>query len=283
MINHTEAVAGRLPARPRIKPEHRAYRTVNGDVRLGGGLFGVAVEISDPTGQVWALLDLLDGSRTVEETVAAARAVPSDVVAMIETLFQAGHLEDAETLEPESLSARERERYDRGHAFYRWIDSVPRQGSWDVQLLLREASVVVVGVGGAGGAAAQALAATGVGRLHCVDSDVVELSNLNRQVLYDENDIGRPKVEAAVDRLRRLNSDIEVSGERVAVRDHLDLVRLLDGQDVLILAADQPGEIRRWANRACLTTGVPWVDGGYHGALLTLAATHLVTVRAGSV
>jgi molybdopterin/thiamine biosynthesis adenylyltransferase len=268
---------GRLPTHPRVKPEHKAYRTVNGDVRLGGGLYGIAVEIKDPTGVVWTLLESLDGSRTVDEAVAAVRShdpgiAPSDIVAGIEKLFQAGHLEDADTLTPESLSAREIERYDRGHAFYRWVDRIPRGGSWDVQLKLRDARVVVVGVGGAGGAAAQALAATGVGHLHCVDSDVVELSNLNRQVLYDEDDIGRPKVEAAVARLTRLNSDIEVTGERFAVRDQDDLARLIDGFDVLVLGADRPGDIRSWANRACLAAGVPWVDGGYHGALLTLAA-----------
>jgi molybdopterin/thiamine biosynthesis adenylyltransferase len=78
---------------------------------------------------------------------------------------------------------------------------------------LRASRVTVVGVGGTGGVAALALAAAGVGQLHCVDPDVVDLSNLGRQVVYTEDDTGRPKVGGAVARLRRLNADIAVSGE----------------------------------------------------------------------
>jgi bacteriocin biosynthesis cyclodehydratase domain-containing protein len=217
----------------------------------------------------------MDGSRTVAEIVESMSSgdrpdLAAQVVGAVESLFHQGHLEDADGLEPEALSPRERERYGRGLSFFRWVDTSPRKSSWDVQLRLRDARVVVVGVGGAGGAAAQGLAATGVGRLHCVDADTVELSNLNRQVLYTEDDIGRPKVDAAVARLRRLNSDIEITGERRTVRGQADLEALADDCDALVLAADRPESIRGWANRACLAKKVPWVGGGYHGALVTV-------------
>jgi molybdopterin/thiamine biosynthesis adenylyltransferase len=98
-----------------------------------------------------------------------------------------------------------------------------------------------------------------------VDFDVVELSNLNRQILYTEADVGRPKVEAAVDRLRQLNSDITVTGEEVRITQTEDFLPLLEDRDLMVMAADKPQGIRHWANRACLKTGTPWTEGGYHG------------------
>ena len=83
---------------------------------------------------------------------------------------------------------------------------MPRASSWDAQARLARSRVTVVGLGGSGAGAAAALAASGVGRLHCVDPDAVELSNLNRQVLYSEDDIGRPKVDAAVDAAARAST-----------------------------------------------------------------------------
>ncbi|MEV4621417.1 ThiF family adenylyltransferase [Asanoa sp. NPDC049573] len=129
------------------------------------------------------------------------------------------------------LSNRERERYSRGRLFYRWIDLRPGATGWEPQLLLRAARMVVAGLGGTGGAAASALAASGVGRLHCVDSDTVEVSNLNRHLLYTEADLGRSKVDAAVERLRALNPDIVVTGERLAITGVDDLAGLAKGCD----------------------------------------------------
>ena len=109
-----------------------------------------------------------------------------------------------------------------------------------------------------------ALAASGVGLLHCVDPDVVELSNLNRQVVYTEEDLGRPKAEAAVARLRRLNADITVTGARDRAdwvyRRHLSA--LAEDCDVLLLAADDPPDIRVWTNRAGLGAGTPRCEAG---------------------
>lgn len=162
--------------------------------------------------------------------------------------------------------------HDRSRQFYRWIDMSSRCTSWDLQLRLRSARAVVVGLGGTGGTAALALAASGVGQLHCVDYDVVELSNLNRQVMYDEDALGNPKVDVAVERLRRLHSDVHVTGQSMKVKDEGDLQRLVQDRDVLILCADNPGSIRAWANNVCLATRTPWVDAGYHGPVVTAAA-----------
>ncbi|MET8829935.1 ThiF family adenylyltransferase [Streptomyces sp. NPDC004610] len=262
-----------------MKPEHRAYRTVDGHVRIGSVVYGIGAEIADPHGWVWLLVEAMDGSRDPAAVVACVReAHPAvgadDVRQAMADLLAAGFVEDAAA--PVPVSDRERERYSRGVPLLRWMDLGPRASAWDAQLLLRRARVLLLGVGGTGGYAAQSLVASGVGRVHCVDPDVVELSNLNRQPLYRESDIGRPKVEAAVSFLRALNSDVTVTGERREARGPDDLRDLVDAggspgrrYDLLVLAADRPVELRRWTNRVCLDARLPWVDAGYRGPLVT--------------
>jgi molybdopterin/thiamine biosynthesis adenylyltransferase len=263
--------------RPRIKPEHAPYRTTRGAVRLGSGLYGLATEVEDPDGRWWTLISALDGSRTAEQVAdRVCRAYPdmspTDVTAALEELATAGHIDDAAAPPPTDFTPRELERYDRGVRLYRWTDPHPRSSPWDVQRLLRSARVLVVGLGGTGGAAARSLAVSGVGHLHCVDADTVELSNLNRQTLYTEDDLGKPKAAAAVQRLRHLNADITISGETRRIDTIDDFIQALSGHTFLVLCADQPDDVRARANRACLATGIPWVDAGYHGALITSAA-----------
>jgi molybdopterin/thiamine biosynthesis adenylyltransferase len=262
--------------RPRVKPEHGLERTPDNHIRIGGAVYGVAAEVLDRTGAVWTMLQAADGTRSPDEIVAQVLlehpAEQGDAVhAALDRLVDAGYLEDAAAPDPPALTAREKERYERSRQFFRWIDLNRRDSSWDPQVRLKRARVVVVGLGGTGGTAALALAATGVGRLHCVDSDAVELSNLNRQVMFEEADVGRSKVDVAVRRLRRLNSDIDVTGECTNVSGESDLRVLVRDCDVLLLCADRPGEIRAWANRVCLDTGTPWVDAGYHGPAVTAA------------
>ncbi|HEY5832731.1 ThiF family adenylyltransferase [Streptomyces sp.] len=264
-----------------MKPEHRAYRTVDGNVRIGSVIYGIGAEIEDADGWVWTLTEAMDGSRSAPQIAAEVTArhpgVPVDSVrsAMAE-LREAGFVDDAAAPLPAGLGARDRVRHARGVALLRWMDLSPRATPWKAQLRLRRARVLVLGVGGTGGATAQLLVASGVGHLHAVDPDVVELSNLNRQLLYREADIGRPKATAARAALQALNSDVTVTSECREVCGPDDLIALLTAAryDLLVLGADRPPEIRRWANRVCLRLGLPWVEGGYRGPLVT-AGVHV--------
>jgi molybdopterin/thiamine biosynthesis adenylyltransferase len=262
---------------PRIKAEHAPYRTAGEKIRIGGGVHGVAAEITDPGGWLWSLLCAIDGSSEPAHIIRqVCRAHPDaaepDVRDALDELIVAGYVEDAAAAVPADFTLREQERYSRSMQYYRWTDLAPRSSPWDVQRILRNARVVLVGLGGTGSAAALALAASGVGRLHCIDADTVELSNLNRQFLYTEDDLGKPKADAALARLRRLNSDIEISAERLRLASMDDCAAAVAGCDLLALCADEPDDLRIWVNRACLAAGVPWVDGGYHGPLVTVGA-----------
>lgn len=142
---------------------------------------------------------------------------------------------------------------------------------------LRGAACAVVGVGATGGAVADQLARAGVGRLRLIDRDVVELSNLHRQVLFDEQDVrdGLPKAEAARRRLARVNSEVRLEGV-VADLHGANAERLLDGVDVVVDGTDTFAA-RLVINDACAALGRPWVHTGVVGTRV-----QALTIRPGS-
>src|SRR5262245_28493671 len=125
---------------------------------------------------------------------------------------------------------------------------------------------LVVGCGALGSVIINTLARAGVGKLRIVDRDFLELNNLQRQVLYDEDDVaaGLPKAIAAQDRLKRINSTIEIDAI-VADVDHTNIERLLEDVDCLIDGTDN-FETRFLLNDAAVKLGLPWVYGGCLGA-----------------
>ncbi len=263
--------------RPRVKPEHAPYRVAGSSIRIGGVSYGLAAEICDPDGWVWEMLAAMDGSRGLPEILGHVHAEhPAQAVDVLRRgagqLFRTGYIEDAAGPVPDGLTERDMRRYERAVGYFRWLDLTPRASSWEPQARLRDARVTILGMGGTGGVAALALAASGVGYLHCVDPDEVELSNLSRQVLYTEDDIGKPKADSAVTRLQRLNTDVEITGQRMEATGIEDVLGLARDCDVLLLGADRPPELRIWCNRACLAAKRPWVDAGYHGPLIQSSA-----------
>ena len=141
---------------------------------------------------------------------------------------------------------------------YRRHLSLPEFG-YPGQARLLESSVLLIGAGGLGCPVALYLAAAGVGRIALVDDDVVDASNLQRQVLYTTEDVGRPKVEVAAERLRALNPDVEVIEHRVRIdsTNGLDLIRdhdaVIDGTDNF--------PTRYLSNDACVLLGKPNIYG----------------------
>lgn len=125
---------------------------------------------------------------------------------------------------------------------------------------------LVVGCGALGSVIANTLVRAGVGRVRIVDRDFLELNNLQRQVLYDEDDVaaGLPKAIAANNRLRKINSEVEIEPV-VADVDAANIERLLEGVDCLVDGTDN-FETRFLLNDAAVKLGVPWIYGGCLGA-----------------
>jgi adenylyltransferase/sulfurtransferase len=129
----------------------------------------------------------------------------------------------------------------------------------DGQRRLRDGSVLVVGAGGLGAPLAMYLAAAGVGRIGLVDFDHVDESNLQRQLLYDTHDVGRPKLEAAAARLAALNPHVRIERHdaRLSSQNALDILR---GYDVIADGTDNFAT-RYLVNDACALLGRPNVYG----------------------
>ncbi|HEV2207068.1 MAG TPA: molybdopterin-synthase adenylyltransferase MoeB, partial [Candidatus Acidoferrales bacterium] len=129
----------------------------------------------------------------------------------------------------------------------------------DGQLKLKQAKVLCIGTGGLGAPLGLYLAAAGVGRLGLVDFDKVDLTNLQRQILFNNDDVGQPKIEAAADRLRGLNPDIQIDRHetRLTSENALDLFREYD----IIVDGTDNFPTRYLVNDACILLGKPNVYG----------------------
>ena len=150
-----------------------------------------------------------------------------------------------------SFSDDEVERYAR-HLVLREVGGPGQQR-------LKAARVLVVGAGGLGAPASLYLAAAGVGTIILADPDEVDRSNLQRQVIYAEDDLHRPKVEAAADRLHALNPHVFVAGFNGAFDEH-SADELVDGVD-LVLDGTDDFATRFAVNEACVHEGVTLVSG----------------------
>jgi len=263
----------------RIKSGHTPQLNPDGVVWIGLQLHGFATEMVDQSGVLWSVCERMDGSRSRAEIVEQVLVEHSDdadtdsgtVGEVVEFLVSSGWVEDTSAPLPSELSAREVERYQRGAEFLTNVDLRPELTGYALQARLKASKVTVLGLGGVGSAAATSLAASGVGRIHCVDHDVVELSNLNRQLLYTEADIGRSKVEVGTAHLRARNSDITVTGAELLLDGPESIALAVRDCDAFLLCADSPDDIPEWANEAAYRCGKPWLVAGYSGPKFSLA------------
>ena len=152
---------------------------------------------------------------------------------------------------PTVLSDAQQIRYSR----HTMLPDVGEEG----QLKLLDSSVLLIGAGGLGSPAAMYLAAAGVGRLGIVDYDTVDISNLQRQLLHGEKDVGRPKIDSAADRLQDINPDVEVEGYNVPLRS-FNAIDIISGYDLVLNGSDN-FPTRYLVNDACHLLGKPLVDG----------------------
>lgn len=160
---------------------------------------------------------------------------------------------------------------DFANTRYNRQELMPQLG-FAAQERLGRARVVTIGAGGVKSPMLYYLAAAGLGHLTIIDFDRVELSNLNRQILYTEADIGRNKAEAARDRLLQLNSEIKVEAVDARVDEH-NINDLLCGHEVAIEGGESLAG-RLLCNDYCIRTGTPMVHAsaqyGYGYVLTTL-------------
>lgn len=161
------------------------------------------------------------------------------------------------------LSPSELDRYNRQMLVSHW--------GLEGQRKLKAAKVVVVGMGGLGGFASLYLAAAGIGKIILVDKERFELSNLNRQILGWQNDLGRFKAEVAKEKLEALNPEIEV--ETLITEITKDSVCDVIGNANVIMDGLDNWRTRFVINEYCVMHGIPFVHAGVselHGQMMTI-------------
>jgi molybdopterin-synthase adenylyltransferase len=240
--------------RPRIKRTTEQIELPDGDIYLLRPSTEAALHITKPDEEGRRLLAALDGEHTVEQLREEFGREAVD-----EAISQLGQLEVVEdAADDDRLTPGELERFDRQLRYFSDIGGELTPA--DCQERLREAKIAVLGVGGLGGWSAWALACTGVGEMRLIDGDEVEISNLNRQILYTEADLGHSKAECAAARLRAFNSEMRITAETRRLESQAEIAEFIAGSDVVIDAADWPAhDIERWCNAACFEAGIPYI------------------------
>lgn len=130
---------------------------------------------------------------------------------------------------------------------------------FDGQEKLKESRVLIVGAGGLGCAASQYLASVGVGKIILVDFDTISLSNLQRQILYTDADIGQPKAEVAKAQLQAINPNIDIQAINKKC-DEADFAQLIEQVDVVVDCTDNV-DVRNQLNLQCFQQKRPLVSG----------------------
>jgi len=271
---------------PRLRDSVTVYREGPRSMRFVRTCAGTdsVFEVDELTVRVVSALDSVDTmaelcavvGRDDDVTRARVREV-LDVLEQERLIAPAGE-SGLKALAPDEIG-----RYDRQLKLFReWIaDGVldPIISSpFLAQRELAKSTVTIVGLGAIGGAVARSLAAAGVGRLRLCDPDVVDESNLHRQLLFASPDIGRLKVDVAADRLRTQNDRVVVERAVTEVDADTDLSNLVSGADVVVNCADSPSILATsdWLAAACVPRGIAHIVGGGYGYRVGTLSTSVI-------
>ncbi|MDW6002245.1 HesA/MoeB/ThiF family protein [Vibrio mangrovi] len=249
---------------PQLKKTILKYRNNNSTLlRVNGEL----AEIDDENGIIWNLLEKMDGTREHEDIVKLVSSESPSVddktiAAYIEQFKSLGFIEDASLSSENILNDYEKERWSRNIEFFGSISSYGNN-KFEYQKKIRDSKVCLLGCGGLGTHILLDLAAIGFNNITIVDFDKIELSNLNRQILYKEEDIAKIKVHQAKKRICDFNSSININAIETRIDSQEKIESIIDGHDIVICVADKPRNyLIDWLNAACVNKNIPYINGG---------------------
>ncbi|WP_255298477.1 HesA/MoeB/ThiF family protein [Brevibacillus dissolubilis] len=232
-----------------------------------GELAGVAVELEDPDGSIRKLVSLMDGSRTIPELHQAMLAhypnlTLEEITEAVQTIDELGFLYDYTKDQSIPLDETQRERYKANMRYYALESNLANPPSVAQQKVCNS-RVTILGMGAFGSCILACLAGLGVEHIRIVDFDRIDLSNLNRQILFAEENIGELKVDVAKSFVNRFNSTVHIETIVLELDSVESIEEVIVGSDMVILAADQPFHLmQRWANIACVNQNIPYIGGG---------------------
>ncbi len=201
------------------------------------------------------LLLLLDGERTIKEIhkILNKKNITCSIEQVIEAIIK---LYDLFLIDFKEIDKNE--KMSRQKIFWANLKKEGFNYSEQCQNIIENSKITLLGLGGFGSHILYNLVFCGFQKVKCVDFDIVEKSNLNRQILYKEKDIGNLKTEAAKKNISEINSNINYEFINQKITSKNDIKSLIQGSDMAILAADTPRQvITDWINEAGYETNVP--------------------------
>ncbi|MEU2422270.1 TOMM precursor leader peptide-binding protein [Streptomyces sp. NPDC007851] len=211
---------------------------------------------------VAGILEACDGSRVVDDIVARVldthpSVSPGAVRRLMDQLAQKHIVVDAAAPVPAGLSADELASYRRHIAYYSEFET-ETTNRYDYLARLKRAKVVLIGLGGAGSLMAASLASSGVRRIVGIDGDIVEETNLHRQLFYLPEDVDRYKADALAERLTQRLPDLSFTPVSKYVMSGEDLEEHIEGADLVVHMGDfPPRQSRVTTTESCLRAGIP--------------------------
>lgn len=228
---------------------------------------GQYAKIPDPDGAIWALTQALDGTKNINGIIDHVltrfpTTSPEAIQKVMDDIIKHKMVEVPEESLSTTLSEKLRTRLSRNIDFFGSM--VPfGESKFAYQEKLQSSKVCVLGCGGLGTHILYQMTALGIRNLTILDFDKIELSNLNRQILYKEEDVGTEKVETAKKRLLEFNSQLEITTHRMRLTSADDVSSVIAGHDLVICSADKPANsIGDWVSDACVKHNIPWIVGG---------------------
>lgn len=205
-------------------------------------------------------LDLLKFLFTARSLVEVCQNTALSEPQAVEVLNQ---LQDAGLVEQIQEREARFERYDRHFLFYAQNGINPLEA----QTKLSNCRVSLIGVGGIGNWVALNLVGLGLKEIRLIDFDTVELTNLTRQVLFEESSIGKSKIQEATRFLSPRNSQTRFVPLEASIRSEEQVAGLIEGSDFVVVSADRPKSIHDWIDRACVRLGIPYINLGYRDSV----------------
>lgn len=246
--------------KPRVKPIYPVYRLNDEIFRIGAQL-AITTEFEDPEGKLFELVHILDGRPIIEVVEHMTHVFPDlteeDVMEGLNILSAENLIEETPQ---ENLIDLDERYYPNINYFSRYM--LYNQSAVDIQKKISSSSILLLGLGGSGSNILTLLAGLGPKTIRIVDYDRVARGNLGRQFLYRESDIGKLKVDVAVNSLKEMNSTINIEGFNKKIETPEDILEFIDGIDLVICAIDEPPfQAQRTVNQAIIKANVPCVFG----------------------
>lgn len=234
-----------------------------------GNTLQSAIEVEDDSGVISEILLLCDGTKTTKEIFNIVfskgfKIKEKDVVDIIDQISEFPYIFEDGNYNCEFINDDILERYSRNLNF---LSNFDKKGNkkYDYLFKIINSSILVLGLGGVGSPLIYDLAALGFGKIIAVDFDFVDISNLNRQILYREKHVGKKKVYSAKETINEFNSNVDFIPIDKKIESHLDILNILHQfkPDCVICVADKPPiKIYKWVNEACFANNIPFLYGG---------------------